>query len=372
MTKYQISVRSVIKVILEVTFSCLGIYGSYWTFQQYRNNRIGKFIGIIIVTISLTDIINVLSYFIDFVIILILPIFYNVQAKKPIMDSLEVISWATWSWAALSSSMLSTILALNSLVITTFNGTTQESQICQYGWPLFALLMPLLVLFIPYSIFFQVSLFDVVNGGNGTACRDEQGQIRNTGCYILMNSVFFCVLATVCINLISYTTILFTLRFKRRQKLIGSHGNSSITSQYTSRDGSANSRQSRKRLVNLVMTYTLYVIISWIPFLIVYYLQWIIFVPTIHTVGEIIDAILTPSRGYFHALAISISHAFVQHPNPFSSQSNILKILCLKSIAIPDQEGHISFHDPKFDFTFDAGDYFESQVQSHTGSAKPI
>ncbi|KAI8892861.1 hypothetical protein BC833DRAFT_610449 [Globomyces pollinis-pini] len=339
--------------ILGGIFSIVGLYGAVWTLQQYQENKIRKFVGLIIVGITITDLINILSYIIEMFIVLITPWLLSTKEHESIVNTMEKVNWTVFTWASLSSSFLCCALAVNTAIVYKFKNSSQQLNTMKYVVILGMYILPFIVYFIPFTQIFITNIFDLSSKNLSSSCVLPNQELKPGFCFMLYHSLFFDILIVATINLIVcisiYTCLKKTPVIPMTRKLQPTPSNNSLD-----------------KILKLVMIYSVYMVIPWIPFLICYCLQYLFKIPSMKFMAEIIDSIFTPSRSYFHALGVYYAIQLQQHQhisifnfNFFTIRNFKWKNLLNLNVEMARKDDVVTVP-PLFDFSFDANDYIET------------
>jgi hypothetical protein len=247
-------------------------------------------------------------------------------------------------WGTFPCCLLGILLSLNTLYIVRFHGSSAELERFKYLAILIAFACPIPIYFLPVSYWRQQSIFTT------TAMVYEPPPTANLRAQLYLQLGFVSV--GIFCSLIAYAMIAWDMR--RMQLEFVEVGSNKIS-------------VAQKKIMKLVMVYSISIIISWIPWMIRF-----LIVRVIHEAGDskflhdfnavtiviIFRSLVFPARGYIHAQAVLyVFNTVTLRSAPFSFNTVLSYILLVSPkesapsrAESPAQDSLVNA--PQWDFTF--------------------
>ncbi|KAJ2992109.1 hypothetical protein HDV02_003275 [Globomyces sp. JEL0801] len=277
--------------------SYIGMFGSIWVMYEYYRGRIlNNLPGLFMFVIAMTDL-GSASNFIDLINLLVYYCLLSLEQFVNNLNQWDVYINVIFDYMALTSCLLTLPIVFNTLNIIKFNGSIRWLQKYKYWVIAFILILPTFTYFLPWSIIFKEKIFFKYN-------RPQLPKTCDTiYCVMVFRQVVGTVITCMTINLICYLIIFIAI--KKNEKVD---------------DIDTEDREKKTALgvmKKLVMIYSIATVLDWTPWIAKYVMtQYFNGVSEYEVLRGCINAspielliffsrsLLTPMRGYIHALAI--------------------------------------------------------------------
>jgi hypothetical protein len=340
-----IGAHSILKWIvlyLQLLTSIIGLYGAIWVIRQYHRGTILRNIpGQIIYSIAYTDIIHGLYYILWFFVD---GYYIDMRGNPDTTQFMYDFTEGIFIWGTFPCCLLGILLSLNTLYIVRFHGSSAQLERFKYLAIVIAFLCPIPIYFLPVSYWRQQTIFIT------TSMIYEPPATANQGAQLFLQLGFVSV--GIFCSLLAYAIIAWDLR--RMQQEFVEVGSNMIS-------------VAQKKIMKLVMVYSISIIISWIPWMIRFLIVRVIhqsgdskFLRDFNAVTLVIffRSLVFPARGYIHAQAVLYVFNTVKHrPSPFSLNTLLSCILLISPkesdasrAESPAQDSLVNA--PQWDFTF--------------------